>query len=789
MLKSIFFLLLLGSTATTLSALEVSLSGAKENFQNYSTLHVKDSDDFVCQEIKNDFEEVSQIVCAFSKQPNKKLKTIQNDFFKVEAQTKKNTFFLVISPFFKLKLYPMVFDISKDDSVYQADVKLTKHWMIIGYKDKLPYIKSGKNSDSGINFPFYLSRDKLPFVGGLDIDGKPVHIKKAQDVSDYLKIKEAYKDKQYDLCLDLIDSVQKQYPNSLFNAELMYYKIKAFNELKDIDSVIVLSKIYLQEYSSDENIPEVLSLIARANAIAGMNSDADYFFDRLFSEHDASPFVQWGYIYKGEMLEAADAIDKVSYYYEKALSDTSDVDIAATAAYKLAHFKILMSQKREGAEYIMKIINVKPDFFMKNLKMSMEMMYSVQEDGDNVTAAALAKALLDQIDATYDEYENLLKNRGVWLAKTDKKAEALESLNDYLKKYPDGEFVKEVKIAKDSLFFDTTDSNVSVRLNQYDELIETYKDDTIGARATYEKAKVLLENGMFRDVLAFKESILTLDTELYKDTEEIVKKSAVGAMQLYLENKECAEVLNLSSDYNITLSAEWDEGIYDCAMKGGDYLLSKKIASKNLKSKDLELRKKWLYRYIKVDFATGNYSDVIEASKELITLIQDDKESEYKDVHRYLFDTYQRLEQKSKQIEAIVAIEQVYGLDYKDIDRYVAVMSIGSSNKDDNMVIKYGKEVVNVQNKSKSYAQSPFVEFTLYQSYINKEDFEKALEIIKSLDSVELTNPQRARQKYLLGTVYSKLMRTEDAKKAYQEVIDADPTSAWAKLAKDAKNL
>ena len=35
------------------------------------------------------------------------------------------------------------------------------------------------------------------------------------------------------------------------------------------------------------------------------------------------------------------------------------------------------------------------------------------------------------------------------------------------------------------------------------------------------------------------------------------------------------------------------------------------------------------YRYIKIDFATGNYSDVIDASNELITLIQNDKVSIY----------------------------------------------------------------------------------------------------------------------------------------------------------------
>lgn len=776
-------------SATLLFALEISLSGAKENFQDYSTLHLKDSDEFLCQETKNDFDEITQIVCAFSKQPRKELKTLQNDFFKIETQIKKETLFLIITPYHKLKQYPMVFNLTQDESIYQPNVKLSKHWMIIGYKEKLPYIKSEKIPVNGINFPYTSSKDTLPFIKGLDIDGKPVHIKKVQDVSDYLKIKQAYKDKQFDLCLELINNIQAEYPNSLFNAELIFYKIRVFKELKSDENVIELSKLYLREYSSDENVPEVLALAAKAYATTGMNSDADYFFDRLFSEHETSEYARWGYIYKGEMLEETGVTTKASNYYEQALSETKEVDIAATAAYKLALLKISMSQKKDAAEYAMKIINAKPTFYMNDLKTSMNMMHTFGEESDFVTAAAIAKAILDEMPPKSDEYEKLLKDRGVWLAQTDKKQEALGALNEYLRVYPDGTFEKEIQIVKDSLFFDTNDSNITVRLSEYDVLIETYKEDTIGARATYEKAKLLLENKMYGAVLAFKESILGLSDDEYKDAKDILKNSAIGVMKESLKNKECHEVLKLSSDYNITLSNEWDDGIYECAMKGGDFLLSKNIASKNLKSKDLELRKKWLHRYIKVDFATGNYSDVIEASKELISLIQDDKDSEYKEVYRYLFDTYQRLEQGDKLVDAIGAIERVFGLDYKDIDRYVAMMTIGSNNKDDTMVIKYANEVVNVQNSSKSYAQSPFVEFTIYQSYINKEEYEKALEVMASLDAIELSKSQRARQKYLLGTIYSKLWRDEDAKKAYQEAIDADETSAWAKLAKDAKNM
>ena len=67
------------------------------------------------------------------------------------------------------------------------------------------------------------------------------------------------------------------------------------------------------------------------------------------------------------------------------------------------------------------------------------------------------------------------------------------------------------KLAKDAIFFDTVeakDANLSTKLIDYNKLIDTYKNDTIGNKAIYEKAKLLLANGMYNDVLAFKQDIL-----------------------------------------------------------------------------------------------------------------------------------------------------------------------------------------------------------------------------------------------------------------------------------------
>jgi len=772
-----------------LFALEVSLTGAQENFHKYSTLHLKDSSSFLCQETKNDYGVVTQIICAFSKQPVNKFKKIQNDFFEIHPQIKNETFFLIITPYQKIKLYPMVFNLNSENEIYQANTTMSNHWMAVGYKDELPYIKSEKALEVSINFPLLFANDVLPFVGSIDLQGNPVHIQKIGDVTDYLRLKKSYNEKKYEESLELINQVFKEYPNTLFKSELLLYKIKVYAKLEDYDNVIDIAKIYLRNYSSDENVAEVLSLIAKSYHMINMSIDADYFFDRLFSEHEESPYTKWGYIYKGEMLEASGASSRALDFYKKALEETKDIDIAVNAAYKLAKYKVSYSNPKEASEYIMKILSSKPSFFIEDYKSSMDIIYSFIDENDYETAATIAKALLDQMQKDNDEYEFLLKDRALWLCKTDKKKEALAALNEYIDKFQDGEFEGEIKVAKDALFFDNVDANLTTKLNQYNELIDTYPGDTIGNKAIYEKAKLLLENKMYSEVLELKESLLVLDKEVYPGIDTIIQDSAIGVMKRVLKNKECQEVIDLSSQYNIILSNEWDDGLYECFMKGAKYTLAKNIAADHIKSKDILQRKKWLYRYIKVDFSTGNYSEVIEAGKELISLIEENKDSEYKDIYRMLFDTYQRVENSTKMLETIVAIEKEYGTNYKDIERYVAVMAVGNERKDDNLVINYAKAVVKIQNASNSFAQSPFVEFTLYQAYLNKENFNEALEILKSLDSVKLTPNQRSRQKYLLGTTYSKLWRDDEADEAYSEAIAADPASAWAQLAKDAKKI
>lgn len=769
-------------------ALEISIDSAKDDFIKYSTCTLSDDINFTCQEIKDNFDTTLKVVCAFSKKPEQKIQDLENDFFRVHTFFKHNHYFIEVIPKYQVALFADIFDLTRDDEVFDAKISLANRWTILGYKKKEPLIKHSQNNSLALDFPFFDNQDKFPYVGSLDLKGNPVYIRKVDDVKEYLRVKKFFASHDYEQALELIDTILEKYPHTLFHAELLYYKIKLYSKLKDYDNVVANAKIFLREYSADNNLAEVLSLIAKAYNDLGQNTDADYFFDRLFNEHPDSIYTYWGYIYKGEGLESLGGDKKAIFYYKKALYGTKSVEVAVSAAYHLAHI-LLGNKTKEAKKYIEKIVKKDPKYFMQDFKTSKEMMYQFADYGYYQTAADIAKAILDAINPSYDEYEEILKDWGLWLSKTQKKQEALAALNKYLKAFPDGDYLDVVKIAKDKLFFSLKDLNATAKLQEYNKLIEEYNKDAIGQKALYEKAKLLLSQKQYRKVLDLQSQLSSLDKEKFPDTQKIVDEAIVGTMKEALKKQECQEVLTISNEHHIELSDSWDDGIYQCAMKGGDFQLSKRIAQKHLHSQSIEQRKKWLFRYVKIDFQTGNYTEMIDAANDLIALIDNPKTSPYKEVYRYLFDAYNRVSQKEQMIQTMLQLEKIFGLNYKDIDRYTAMVTLAQELHDATMMIKYAKMVLSIEKKVKAYPQSPYVDFALYQAYMEKREYQKAYRVISFLNNISLSSNDRARQKYLLGNVLDILGEKSKAKKAYKAAIVANPSSAWGKLAQSALSL
>lgn len=773
-----------------LFGLDLSIQVGKEKGETFSVLHLRHSTPFTCQPTIDEFGEIRRVDCRFSTPPKQSFSPIDNEQLKISAAASSKGYVISVVPKGKMRLMPINFDLTKEAQTYQNEVKSAAHWSVVGYKNTFPLIDNAKPSDTAINFPIKVAKNTPPYVGGLDLKGNPIKIRRVQDVTDYMEMKKAYVAKQYDKVLEKANDTLKEYPNTVFKNELMLYQIRAYHKMGDFEKLIAASKKFMREYSGDSNVAEVLTYTANAYSKMGQITDADYYFDRLFDEQGDSPFAAQGMIYKAEQSETTGDPKKAKNFYERALASTSDVSIASQAAFNLAKLELTtFGDLKKASKYIDKIATVNPGYFNEERSEAMTMANTFVDRNDPKTAARITEALLNATDKKLDDYQLLLRNLGVQLAKAGKRNEALKRFNEYLDQFKYGEYAEEVRHAKDGLFFDDGDRNTTKSIKKYDDLIERYGNDTVGKKALYKKAQLLLEEKKYKEILNLESDLYRLDTADYPETNAMIAKSAIGLTKEYLKDQKCVEAMKLQKMYKVKLLLEWDESLFNCALKTTQFPVAKAIAQRHLKAPSVAERELWLYRLAKTQFELGEYKDTLKGGNELVTLLGVEKNPPLNDIYRILFDTAQRISDNDGMIRYIKAIEAVYPNDFKDIERYNQMVSLGLKRKDEAMTQTYGRKVVALQERTKSYTQSPFIEFTLAQSYQNLGKDADALNILKTLNKQKLTNDKRSRQQYLIGAIEQRLGHKREARDAFNASIKADPNSAWGKLAKDALAL
>ncbi|HEX5329736.1 tetratricopeptide repeat protein [Sulfuricurvum sp.] len=777
------------SLCLPLFGLELSIQSGKESSEPFSILHLRHSQPFTCQASNDEFGETRRIECRFGSSPKQNFPPIDNAQLSVSAASTAKGYVITILPKSKMKLIPLVFDLTKESQTYQNDVKSAKHWSIVGYQKTPPLIKNATPSESAINFPIKVAKNSPPYVGGLDLKGNPIKIRRVQDVTDYMEMKKAYAANDYGKVLDRANDILKDYPNTVFKNELMVYQIRAYHNLEEYEKLIAASKKFLREYAGDASVAEILAYTANAYSKVGQVSDADYYFDRLFDEQPDSPFAPVGMIYKAEQFETTGDPKKAMMYYQRALASTKDVKIASKAAFKLARLELASGDAKRASEYVDKIAKANADYFSEVRSDAMSMATAFNDKNDPKTAARITEALLNKTDKKLDDYQLLLRNLGLQLAKAGKRTEALKRFNEYLDEFKYGEYAEEIRRAKDGLFFDEGDRNTTKEIKKYNDLIERYGNDSVGRKALYKKAQLLLEEKKYKEILDLESELYRLDSAEYPQTNALITKSAIGLTKNYLKDQKCVEAMKLQKMYKVKLLSEWDESIFNCALKTTQYASAKAIAQKHLKAPSVAERQLWLYRMVKTQFGLGEYKDAIKGGNELITLLGAEKNPPLNDIYRTMFDAAQRVSDSDAMIRHIKSIEGSFPNDFKDVERYTQMVSLGLKRKDEAMTQSYARKVIALQERTKTYTQSPFIEFTLAQSYQNMGKDTDALNTLKILNKQKLTNEKRSRQQYLIGAIEQRLGHKREARDAFNASIKADKNSAWGKLAKDALAL
>jgi hypothetical protein len=299
----------------------------------------------------------------------------------------------------------------------------------------------------------------------------------------------------------------------------------------------------------------------------------------------------------------------------------------------------------------------------------------------------------------------------------------------------------------------------------------------------------LFKEKKYDNVLKMDSELFRLDSNTYPEANGLVAKSAAALSQKRLQEGKCAQALSLQKIYKLTLAPQWDGLSFECSLKEGNFPVAQELLKKNSKHKEMKSRQIWLYRTAKFHFAKGDYKKANAGGNDLVALLESFKNPPLNDIVRTLFDASQRSGDEIGMIKNIKGCETLFGVDFKDIERYSAMVALGVKRKDEALVQAYAQKVMSLQKRTSTFTQSPFIEFTLAQSFMNQDKNKEALKTLKSLDAQKLVAEKRSRQKYLMGSLLMKMKRDGESKVAFNASIKADKNSAWGKLAKDALGL
>lgn len=776
-------------SATSLSALTIDIQSGKEKGSTYSTIHIENPKDFLCESTMNEFDITTEIKCYFTHAPSRNFSTVKNPFFKIQSYETAKLYVVSIKPIKKMKLFSLPENMAQENFIVHKKVRKSKHWFIIGYKENLPLIQNKKIPLNGINFPIKFFNDTYPSVGALGLDGHPITTNQVADVSDYLDVRKFYVREQYENVLLAIEKALDKDPNTIFKSEFLLYKIRTQVALDELSEVIDLSKEFLREFSSDEAIPEVLLLIANATSKMGLIIDAEYFYDRLLSEHYNTKEATLGLIALGAHTSAKGDSKKAIKYYREALEKAETKDIASTAAYKTANFYLSKGDVKEASFYIQKIATGNVDYLLTDYQRTFDIAKEFSDHEAYIEAADLMSELLKTLEKSDRRYEAALYQISVWYDLGNSNEKAFGLYKRYMKEFEYGDYLSEIEERKDKVLFEIGDDNSTKLLALYDMISQKYHDQEIAKMSHYHKAELLFKTKEYQKVLDMRGKLRALNIEVYPNALTLITNSAEALAKEELKNKNCQNALTLLRAYHFKLTQSYSDTLYRCTMDVHDYKEAKSLAEPFIYDKDLSKRLLWLYRYVKAASKTGDMKIVFVTSEDLLALASIENVTKYDDVKKDLFWAAIKLKKDEKAITVITEIEKSLGLRFEEVELYYAMAKLAKQKRDDTMLENYASKVITLQNKHKSYNFSPAVDLLLISTLKKLVKDEKAYKITKDLVKRVSSSDDIARAYYELGMICQKLNLTKEMKESFTKSSQASKVSPWSKLSQDALDL
>lgn len=757
-----------------LYASELVLNRYEEHGNSVDIYHLIDDEEIVCQEkIGKNF--TTEIHCTLSKPIAIEKEHREDSFFHIYFRHNRIVF--VAKEY--AKLLPIDRNLITKETIVPP--KKYYHWTIVGSK-KEPDILRDKGKKE-FNFPVKYAKKQPPFIGALDLNGEPVKDKKG---AIYLsKIKKLYSDRKFNDLLKVVQQYKARYSDT-FLKDITLYELRALSKIayenrEILPKLLEESKAWIDSYPSNENIPEVYMFIVQSYLGRGRIKKGERYLNLLKSGFANNLYTQRAQIlYADTIYKSKKRRAEAIRIYKDILYATKDFDTASLAALRLTNAYLDRKEPKKAREYIEKVVKKNPGFIISHAEESYDIAkrFAAYEQYD--IALKIAELLKDVKEKKLQE--SLLKERALWNAGKGNKEEAVRLYNEYLKRYPKGIYLDQVRKALDELMISETDENVTKKLAFLDTLLQKYEDKNIQKKALEEKVKILFQAGRYEEILKLKPQLEKMKLEKW-----IVRSAEKLALQA-LKTKNCEVAIGTVTDYNITVPTQMEEKLFTCYAKMGMFDKAEKLLKKNLQTKELQNKAKWLYNAVKLYRKMDLNKKVIVTGDDLLKLSKVLGTDKYDDVLYDIAEAYYNLRNYDDlMLHTVKKIEERFPDDIRNIDLFMKVIRYAQKRKDLLLEINYAKKVIELQKKYKIKSYSPKVDILYAHALQRLGKYKKALQVVLALLHEKLTDVQKAEVLYLAGELSLALHKEKEAIAFYEKCGEIVKESAWQKLC--AENL
>lgn len=776
------FILLFWLTFSYLLAFDLSIKSGKSGSNAYAIVNLSsDEFEFTCEEIIDQYMEIVAIECYFPRGFYDNIEDLTHHMLSLSFDKQRTEFTLQITTEHSLNLFATSKPFYEQNQLEFFDKDKSDQWVVIVYQETLPFIT--QRVRPGMNFPIPRDFNSLPSVGAVDVDSKPVTQTPSADVDNFIRLQERYDRGDYAEARIMAKELISEFEYSIFLSDFIRYKIKSMQQIsvdEYFDEIIDYGMVYIRNFTSDEYLPQVLLIMAKAYAQVGFLSDANYFFDRLVDEHGGSYYgdlasIEYG-LYRDRRGDRDIAIETIldTFY------DTKYLEVASKAADELANIHLDNRESDKALPYIDTIWTNNKNYFSQKLDKQIEYANRLSQIAQGYALALqMYKDALERLDRHEDpEYEEVLYSIALMHDKMDDFAKAYDAYERYLEEFPNGDYDQEALDALDLLLLKLDGDDIDEQLEVLNDLIDKHGNRGVGQQAVVAKLKLLLDHERYEQATKLHSQIKDLDGSSYDQGMEYMQKVFDEYITYLLQTRECLGFGGLIErfDLEIDMSEHDNIDLFNCYYQIRQLDLAKEVAQNNLDQESMQMRASWLCNLAKVELAMGNYAIAKDIYDDVITMGMQQRCLE---IDYNLFEINKRLNNVDEMMQALDRIDE-----YEDGPRILELYrDMIQATDDDGVKRVYIQRMLQAQEDLNVQTYSPWIE--LQASRVMQSSQDLAQKLMNVIDYA--TQQEQARIYFVLGDIYTDLDDIDQAMGMYEECMQIE--SMWQSLCEDAMGL